>query len=59
MISTVLCIVSFCIYIVSTYEINMDVYFDYLDWVIIFYFLVEIVLRYSPLTQVLCLAEQT
>ena len=50
MISTVLCIISFCVYIVSTYEVDMDVYFDYLDWVVIFYFLVEIVLRCALLT---------
>lgn len=50
MITTFLCLASFVIYIISTYEIaNFDPYFDYIDWVVIFYFLLEFSLRYDRL----------
>lgn len=46
MFSTFLCFLSFSMFILYTYDISMNIYFDYLDWVVIFYFLIEYFLRY-------------
>lgn len=40
-----LCISSFVLYIMYTYTIGVGLYFDYIDWVVVFYFLLEFIMR--------------
>lgn len=44
-ITIVLCCCSFLLYILYTYNVDVGLYFEYVDWVVVFYFLLEFVAK--------------
>ena len=45
MITITLCFSSFWLYILYTYNVDVGLYFEYVDWVVVFYFLLEFIAR--------------
>lgn len=52
-ITIVLCCSSFLLYILYTYNLDVGLYFEFIDWVVVFYFLLEFIARYLDSYQIL------